>query len=362
MATEVTSRLPFIDALKAVALQLIVLHHLAFYGPMSDHAYLLIPDPLSWLSQHARAVVQVFLVIGGFLAARSLAPAGRLVSLQPLRLLVKRYLKLAVPYIAALLVGIVCAAIARALMSHDSIPQPPTLPQFLAHALLLQGVLGYDGLSAGVWYVAIDFQLFALLLATLWLARGIGGGMGRGIAAAAVVGVLLVATLALSSLYHFNRDAAWDNWALYFFGSYGLGALACWAANAKYAARWLSLIALAVTMALLLDYRSRIAVALVVALALGLASRHGFLARWPKSSLLAYLGQISYSVFLIHFPVCLIINALVTRVALADPWLNLAGIVFAWVVSLLAGGLFYSVVERPAQQGFRGLRAARGLI
>ena len=60
-----TSRLPFIDALKAVAVQLIVLHHLAFYGPMSDHAYALIPDLISWLSQHARAVVQVFLVIGG---------------------------------------------------------------------------------------------------------------------------------------------------------------------------------------------------------------------------------------------------------------------------------------------------------
>jgi peptidoglycan/LPS O-acetylase OafA/YrhL len=117
-----------------------------------------------------------------------------------------------------------------------------------------------------------------------------------------------------------------------------------------------------VVMALLLDYRSRIAVALVVALALGLASRHGFLVRWPKSSLLAYLGQISYSVFLIHFPVCLIINALVAHVALADPWLNLAGIVLAWVVSLLAGGLFYRVVERPAQQGFRGLRTARGFI
>ncbi len=352
-----TSRLPFIDALKAVALQLIVLHHLAFYGPMSDHAYLLIPDPLSWLSQHARAVVQVFLVLGGFLAARSLAPAGSLVSVQPLRLLLKRYLKLAVPYLAALLVGIVCAAIARALMTHDSIPQPPTLPQFLAHALLLQGVLGYEGLSAGVWYVAIDFQLFALLLATLWLARGIG----RGIMAAAVVGVLLVATLALASLYHFNRDGAWDNWALYFFGSYALGVLAYWAANAKYAARWLLLIALAVVMALVLDYRARIAVALVVALALGLASRYGFLARWPQSSLLAYLGQISYSVFLIHFPVCLIINALVARVALADPWLNLGGIALAWVASLLAGGLFYRFVERPAQKGFRGWRAAPGL-
>jgi hypothetical protein len=37
----------FIDTLKALACQLIVLHHLAFYGPMSDHAYSLAPDLIS---------------------------------------------------------------------------------------------------------------------------------------------------------------------------------------------------------------------------------------------------------------------------------------------------------------------------
>ena len=101
-----TSRLPFIDALKAVAVQLIVLPALACFGPMSYHAYALIPDLISWLSQHARAVVQVFLIIVGFLAARSLAPAGSLVSAQPLPLLLKRYLKLVVPYLTSFLIGI----------------------------------------------------------------------------------------------------------------------------------------------------------------------------------------------------------------------------------------------------------------
>ena len=171
-----------------------------------------------------------------------------------------------------------------------------------------------------------------------------------------MVGALLVATVALLSLYYFNRDPAWDSWALYFFGSYALGALSYWAARAKHAVRWLLLIVVAVVAALLFDYRSRIAVALLVALAIGLASRYGFLARWPRSSLFAYLGQISYSVFLIHFPVCLIINGLFTRAGVADPWLNLAGVILAWAASLLAGGLFYRFVESPAQRGFRGFR------
>ncbi|WP_313951681.1 acyltransferase [Accumulibacter sp.] len=353
--TKHSPRLPFIDALKAVALQLIILHHLAFYGPMSDHAYSLAPDLFSWMSQHARSAVQAFLVIGGFLAARSLAPAGVLISLQPLGSLRKRYLKLVTPYLAALLIGLACAAIARMLMTHDSIPGRPTLPQVAAHVLLLQGILGYEGLSAGVWYVAIDFQLFALLLGILWLARALGRRRG-----VAVVGTLLAASLALASLYYFNRDSAWDSWAVYFFASYALGALTYWATNQKRAAGWLLLIIVTVIAALLLDYRPRIAVALAVAMALGLARRHGVLETWPRSHVIAYLAEISYSVFLIHFPICLLINALFSRFAPAEPGVQLVGVLLAWLASLAAGALFYHFVESPGQKGFSRPRAASG--
>ncbi|MBE2260071.1 MAG: acyltransferase [Rhodobacteraceae bacterium] len=348
---ETSSRLAFVDALKAVALQLIVLHHLAFYGPMSDQAYVLAPGLFSWLSEYARSAVQAFLVIGGFLAARSLAPAGVLLAAQPLALLRKRYLKLVTPYLAAVLIAIACAAIARVLMSHDSIPGRPTLAQVLAHALLLQGVLDYEGLSAGVWYVAIDFQLFALLLGALWLARGLGRQRR-----VALLGALLVGGLAAASLYHFNRDSAWDVWALYFFGSYALGVLTYWATHQRSAAGWLLLIAAVVVAALLVDFRSRIAVALLVALALGLASRGGFLESWPRSRAIAYLATISYSVFLIHFPVCLVISGLFWRFAGDDPRVNLLGVLVAWLASLLAGALFYRLVENPAQHGLRRLQ------
>lgn len=339
------TRLAFVDALKAVASQLIVLHHLAFYGPMSDHAHPLLPTLISWLSQEARIAVQAFLVIGGFLAAQSLAPGGVLLSSRPLALLWRRYLKLVTPYLAAVFIAIACAAIARRLMTNDSLPGLPTLPQVVAHALLLQSILGYEGLSAGVWYIAIDFQLFALLLGVLWLARRLGQGAGP----AAFLGALLVGALALASLYHFNRDADWDVWGVYFFGAYALGVLVYWAtARKEGTAGWLLLIAVAVVTALLIDYRSRIAVALVVALALGLARRTGFLDSWPRSSLIAGLGKISYSVFLVHFPICLVISGLFARFAPPTPGVNLAGMFIAWLASMAAGVLFYRLVESRA--------------
>jgi peptidoglycan/LPS O-acetylase OafA/YrhL len=340
------SRLAFIDALKAIASQLIVLHHLAFYGPMSDFAQSLAPALMTWLSQDARIAVQVFLVIGGFLAAKGLAPDGKLLAGDFLALVRKRYLKLAIPYLAALLLSIACAFIARQWMDHDSIPSVPTSQQFVAHALLLQNILGFNAISAGVWYIAIDFQLFVLLLGILWLARSLGTKGQR----VRVLGVCWVIALFLASLFYFNRDAAWDDWAMYFFASYALGALTYWASNRRQASDWLGLMVIIVITALLIDFRSRIAVALVVALALGISRQWGVLESWPKVRPLAFLGKISYSVFLVNFPVGLLINALFARFASEDPLLNAFGVLVAWAATIAVGALFYRFVESRTRQ------------
>lgn len=335
------SRLAFIDALKAIASQLIVLHHLAFYGPMSDVANELAPALFAWLSQDARIAVQIFLVAGGFLAARALAPTGSLIARNPLVLLKNRYFKLATPYIAAIILSILCAAVARRLMEHHSIPNPPSLRQVLAHIALLQNILAYDALSAGIWYIAIDFQLFALLLGVLWLARAASVRS----AALPIFSVLLVSGLALVSLFYFNRDSNWDSWAIYFFGTYAMGVLTYWATESERKPDWLPVISGVVIAALVVDFRSRIAVALLTALTLGVSRRWGFIADRPKAKLLAYLGKISYSVFLAHFPVLLVVNAIFSRFVPNHAVANACGIVLAWVASNLAGILFYRLFE-----------------
>ncbi|PAS95247.1 MAG: hypothetical protein BSR46_17075 [Candidatus Dactylopiibacterium carminicum] len=206
---------PLIDTLKALASQLIVLHHLAFYGPMSDHAYA--PDLIDWLYDYARMAVQCFLVIGGYLAAQSLAPSGHITKPKFTLpgLLWKRYLRLALPLFAALGLAIAAAALVRTIHPLPDTPTAPALGQLVAHLLLAQQILGHESLSAGVWYVAIDFQLFALFAALMWLGRHAGRF--------ANFAPLLVLSLTLASLYGFNRQPELDIWAPYFFGAYGLG-------------------------------------------------------------------------------------------------------------------------------------------
>lgn len=333
--------MPLVDSLKALSSQLIVLHHLAFYGPMSDAAYRLMPTLIDWLYDHARAAVQVFLVIGGFLAARGLAPDGESIVVQPHRLVWRRYRRLALPYIFALLVCIVMAAMVRPWLPDGSVPHSPALAQLGAHALLLHDILGHEALSAGVWYVAIDFQLFALFVLILWLS----GLLAKRAPQLRSIALWLVGTLALASLFYFNRHDSWDAWAVYFFGAYALGAFAWWASDLKRPSAMLGIVALLTGAALVVDFRERILVALLVALLLGASRRTSKLTDWQPPRPLIQLGQMSYSVFLIHFPVCLLINALWKHYLPADPLLGLLGMIVAWGASTLAGSQMYRWVE-----------------
>ncbi|VXC77023.1 GTP cyclohydrolase [Massilia sp. 9I] len=344
-----------INLLKGLAAQLIVLHHLAFYGPMSDHARRLAPALVDWLYDHARIAVQVFLVISGFLAAKSLAPAGLPVTGNPLHRIGRRYLKLAPPFFVAMLLAVASSSLAGNWMTHDSISPAPTALQLGAHALLLHGVLGVESLSAGAWYVAIDFQLYALMTLLAWLC---------GTRAKPWLLPALVAAGIAASLLHVNLDADWDVWAPYFFGSYGLGALAWWASDPERrsgANAWLlGAMLLLPSLALLLEFRSRIALAFAVACALFLFGR--VRPRASAGGVLAavnYAGKVSFSVFLVHFPVCLLVNAAFTRFVPDGAHAQAAGMLLAWIASLAAGAAFCRWVETPLGALFTRSRQMR---
>lgn len=344
-ATAARDRLPMFDALKALASQLIVLHHLAFYGPLSEALHRALPHLQDWLVAYGRLAVQIFLVIGGFFAAKALAPHGEGAVASPLKLVWKRYCRLVVPFAAALLLAMLAAAVARHWLDDEMVPAAPAFRQVLTHLLLLHGVLGAESLSAGVWYVAIDFQLFLLTVALVWLAQRSG---------LRAYSPLPVGLLALASLFYFNRDAGWDNWAVYFFGSYALGAAAYWASARGRNLPWLLAIAVVGALALTLDFRIRIALALVTALSLCLFHQTGWMARWPDFRLTAFLGRISYSVFLVHFPVALVANAVCARFYAGRTGAALIVLLAAWAASLVVGALFYRYVEsRPLPDGRR---------
>lgn len=347
------SRMPWVDALKGMACLFVVLHHLAFYGPMSDVAYPLAPSMIDLFYQYGRMAVQVFFVVSGFLLAAKFAPRGASLVERPFHAIGQRYIRLVTPYFVALLMAIACAMVARQWLTHDSIPSAPGFSQLLSHVFLLQDLLGQDALSAGVWYVAIDLQLFALAVLLLWLAKYIGARRST----LRLLGPGLIGICTLMSLFAFNLDAAWNNTAFYFFGAYGLGVFAYWASQRPRGLWWLALLAGIVIVALLFDFRARILIAGCVMLLLGIARQYDGLENFPAPRWLTGLGRISYSVFLIHFPLCMVVNAVFFHFFPQQPFANLAGMLVALCVSIGGGALLFAWVENRPHAAARNLPA-----
>ena len=339
-------RLPHIDVLKALAAQVIVLHHLVSYGPIARAAHAALPMLAEAMHQYGRMAVQVFLVVAGYLSARGLSPRGRALQAAVPALLWRRYLRLVLPFLAALALTLAVCELIESTWP-ELVPEDVGLGQLLAHALLLHGVLGFEALTVGAWYVAIDLQLFALLVGLLWLAR-----RGWRHPSRLVVGPLLVAGLALASAFFFNRDATLDAWAPYFFAAYGLGAMVHWLGLWRHRRAGVLLLAVAFGAALWLDWRDRLALALCTALWLAWAEARAnsgrplLPARWNAA--LASWATPSYALFLLHFPVLLLTNALLAQAPDVPAETGLMLLVVTWALANCLALPFHRWVEVPA--------------
>ena len=348
-----------IDAIKASGCLLIVLHHMAFYGPMSDVVAVAWPAVLDWLYDHGRLAVQFFLVCAGFLTAGSLARYEALDLSEALKLAWQRYLRLAIPLLAALSFTVLVTEWVRPDFDHASLSATPDWGQALAHMLLLQHVLDMEALSAGIWYVALDFQLYAMTLFSLMLVKACRSAHAVHSARTLRWGLWLCLTC--TSLWGWNLHAGLDNHGVYFFGSYGLGLLA-WEARQHASSgmpgapnqRWLAWALMLVigAVAWWLEPRLRIATALGVACLL-----MGVPAAWLSGDFIRsswwvqavhWLSTVSYSVFLIHFGVTVVVSAGVSAVWPDVLWANTLGMLLALLLSLVGGALLYRLVERQS--------------
>lgn len=274
-----------------------------------------------------------------------------------MRAILQRYVRLAMPYFAALALSVLGAALARHWMVDDAIPEAPSVSQLMAHALLLHDVLEYEALSAGVWFVAIDFQLFCVMVLLAWGAHRVAAWR-RAREAEWALAMLQgwVILLMVVSLFGFNRHAKLDIWAVYFFGSYGLGAAVYWASDARRPWWCLGALTLVVSLALWFDFRERLALALAVALLLGaariLGRSLGEVAGWVKG--VAWLAPASYALFLVHFPVCLVANAIFFQLDGEGANEGVVAMMLAWFASWVVALVFYRRVELPLALWWRG--------
>lgn len=334
------TRFAFIDLLRVVAAQVIVLHHLAFYGPLSDHAYPVAAGAIDWLYLYGRLAVQIFFVTGGYCLAGSLSRRAPSRPQAWLGMILDRYFRIGLPYLAALALALLANAIAGLWMDHPSISPSPTAGQLVAHVFLVHKVLGYDSLTAGIWYVAIDLQLVALVSVVNAIVCRISPDRGY------TFGRWILLALGLTSAFVWNRSENLDHLGIYFLASYVLGMAAAWTKDGSLPKPvfWGYLLVMAASLEV--DFRVRLALACATAIVLVLAQGQAWLARLGSAPLLQSLGLITYSLFLVHFPICLLVNAWWSSHLPQKPWLAIVGMLVAWALSVAVAFAFYYLVER----------------
>lgn len=347
-----------IDLLKAVGCVLIVLHHLAFYGPMSDVVDEQWPVLIDWLAQHARLAVQMFLVCSGFLTAQAMRSMPPLDPRTLVRLGARRYLRLATPLLAALGLTVLLSEVIRPSFPHDSLSALPDWWQVLAHMLFLQHLLGMEALSAGVWYVAVDLQLYLSALLVVWLAQCLPS---QGHNSALRWQALCIVLLMLISIVYWTHHDALENTALFFWGAYGMGWLA-WHARIHLGLLRRCLLWLALgLLCWFFDARGRALTAWLVSTMLAsapvaLLSVQELTRPWQRA--VQWLSRISYSVFVIHFGVSLLVNYTVQRMWPTSVTMNTLGMGMALLLSLLAGDGLHRLTEQEPSTWLRWMRWA----
>lgn len=338
-------------ALRACAALTILWHHYALYAPFRDWAAPLIGETLDWLANYARAT-QVFFVVGGYVAAKTIG--RRQWGLRELgRFAVQRYCRLGLPYLAVVVLIIPIYAFARGWVPDEVLGSQVGLGQFLAHLFFLQDILGYESLSAGLWFVCINFQLSFGYAFSLALQGRFGRG-GDGLFTAIGWGA------ALFSLFHFNLDPAADSWALYFFPYFFMGILVQRALERGSQTEFL-LFQAVLLVAMLFEWRWRLVIAMVFGALLFVAERSALARHWSPGRLVTGLGHISFSLFLIHFPVLILVSTVWSRLGWDSPEAAVGGLLAAFLLSLLTAAAFYRWVEQPSARLSRYFRASERL-
>ena len=347
---------PFIDAIRGVASLVILAHHLVSYVPGADATLAAVPVIHHIVWWYGGLAAQVFLVISGFVGGVSLARATP--EAADLGLLLVRYLRLALPAVATLLFAIGLYAIVPPSWAAFSLFDEITAPGVLAHVAFLQDVLGYPSLLAGFWYLSIDWQCNAVMCLLIivqdailrrlpGLSRSAPSRFVRGLA---VIGLPML--VALLSLFLWNGAVAHETYATYFFGIVFLGTLAGLAVAGRIqpAIFWAYVAAVAVAaVAAVVQSRPHLAVAVVAGVAIYLLARRqpSAASRADSLPLLDWLGKISYSLFLIHYPTIWAVTSVARGIGGDAATASWPSLVAAVAASLVAAVLLHRLVEVP---------------
>ncbi|MEQ1949301.1 MAG: acyltransferase [Bryobacteraceae bacterium] len=307
-------RLRSIQVLRGLAAFAVFWHHLTIEA-----------ESLVWSGRYGKFGVEVFFVISGFIIPYSLFRASYTLRSIP-KFLLKRLVRVDPPYIASIVVAILLPWVSTLIPGFRG-TAPPLLPaQWLAHLAYLNVYFHYPWLNDVYWTLAIEFQFYLLigLLFPVLVARN---------------NIVRVGSLcAVGLLYLYRSPVHLSGYIHYFMVGialfqYRVGLLSrtIW---------WL------VTISLLMWAAGSEGVAGAIAASMSAAAISSEL---PPIPFLEWLGALSYTLYLFHYPILRRIVHLGLRLDNSDIW-RLGLMVIATAVTVACSRALYLMIEKPSQE------------
>lgn len=347
-----SGRVQTIDGLRGIAALLVMLHHL--FGAVSRTATDWLWAPLESVVRHGAVGVDIFFVISGFVIALTVSKGAPTFSYFG-RFILRRSVRLDPPYWTAIVLELFLLHLTLRLF--PAVPvQLPTTPQVLAHLGYVQELLGYEHIINIFWTLCYEIQFYAfyvgLVVVAAKLPRALREERWMTVVAAVIFGVSLWTRYWPPA--GLPNGLAIDRWFQFFIGVLTWRAVVQPGRKPALVAAWVALTAV------LLITRTPVEQFLVIGVSAFLIVAAGK-PRWERIFALkplAFLGMISYSLYLYHSSVGWRFVSLVQKLS-PGPWSPLQALgvyLLAIGFSIAVAAVLWWLIERPCLALCRRIR------
>lgn len=345
-------RLAFVDGLRAVAALWVVLFH-ALKGALLTHLDPALPElVVTLLFASGDLGVSIFFALSGFVmthtVGRSPVDSGVMS-----RFMLRRLIRLTPPYYASMAIALVMLAVSMALKKTSA--EWPNAAAIAAHLVYMQSVFDIAPLNVVYWTLVLEIQFYAAFAVLLLLARL--RPVGADLVHVRVGWFAVTALLSLLCAHGVIPAPSWFEGFSRFWFCFASGCLAWWGwRGGAFAtgAAWVgcSLLA-AYGLASHGDFSRTALVAALTSLALMQAGRLGRMPTWLSVRPVQFVGNVSYSLYLVHPSVIIIGFAIVRRLLPPGVAADALGLGLSLAICLGVAKLMHAFVEVPSQRWSR---------
>lgn len=347
-------RFEFIDGLRGIAALCVVFFHLhlAIQNHYADpfHPY------LAQLFSFGYLGIEIFFVLSGFVIAYSLRREKLDFSFFT-HFFIRRSIRLDPPFWTTVGLILMAALVANLTFKSES-EFPFSFTQIFYNLFYLADLMQVAQILPVAWTLCVEFQfylIFAVLMMFFQLIK-----IKKNVSTLVWIGF---------SFFSIMQNTPWallpikpvtfiPHWYSFF-----LGCTTCWVMTGKMEKKFVLFNYLMIAACSLWTPTPHAIVSVITALIIFTVSMYGKLHVLLKESFFQYLGKISYSIYLIHWPIGMKLIDMGYKLIVVN---NLLSLVILWasslLLSILAADLFYRFIEGPSHAYSRKFKYSKTVI